>query len=76
MTDQAGRTEMTYKSLDSQTTRGGRLEVVEYGILAGSSDARTAEKLFFLRESGMKLKSVKITLNKGRARLEPGALYH
>jgi uncharacterized protein (AIM24 family) len=67
---------MNYTVLDTKQIPGGRLEVVDYGVLAGSSDARTAEKLFFLRESGMKLKSVRITLNKGRARVEPGALYH
>lgn len=65
-----------YTVLNRKQIPGGRIEVVDYGILAGSSDARTAEKLFFLRESGMKLKSVRITLNKGKARLEPGALYH
>ena len=57
-------------------TNGGRIEVVAYGDLAGSSDARTAEQLFFLREARMQLKSVRITLNKGKIRTEPGALYH
>ncbi|WP_411840009.1 AIM24 family protein [Paracoccus sp. ME4] len=67
---------MDYTVLDQKTTNGGRIEVVEYGPLAGSSDARTAEKLFFLREARMSLKSLRITLNRGRCRIEPGALYH
>lgn len=68
--------QMDYTVIDQKTTSGGRIDVVEYGPLAGSSDARTAEKLFFLREARMTLKSIRITLNRGKCRIEPGALYH
>lgn len=67
---------MDYEILDSKTRAGGRVEILSYGVLGGSSDARTAERLFFLREARMRLKSVRINLNKGRCRIEPGALYH
>lgn len=52
------------------------MDVVEYGDLIGSSDVRTAEQLFYLHEAKMRLKSIRITLNRGRCRAEPGALYH
>ena len=66
---------MQFNVLSEMAMPGARMEVVEYGTLAGSSDARTAEQLYFLREAGMKLKAVRITLNNGKTRVEPGALY-
>ena len=44
--------------MDTKTITGGTIEVVDYGDLAGSSDARTAEQLFFLREARMRLKAI------------------
>ncbi|MCW3782538.1 AIM24 family protein [Defluviimonas salinarum] len=67
---------MQFNTIDEKVAPGGKIEVVEYGDLAGSSDARTAEQLFFLREAKMRLKSVRVTLNRGRVRTEPGSLYY
>jgi uncharacterized protein (AIM24 family) len=66
---------LNFDVLDRKSIGGATVEVVSYGTLAGSADARTAEQLFFLREAGMKLKAVRLTLDGGKARVEPGALY-
>ncbi|MCE6957747.1 AIM24 family protein [Cereibacter sphaeroides] len=67
---------MTWKLLEEKTFGGNRLEVIDYGKLAGSADAATAEKLYFLREAGMALKSVRVTLANSSLLVEPGALYY
>ncbi|HFC08418.1 MAG TPA: AIM24 family protein [Chloroflexi bacterium] len=54
---------------------GTVVEVLQYPILRGSSDIRTAEKLFYATQSGLRLKMVHIKLNKSHVRVEPGALY-
>lgn len=66
---------MNFEVLEKKQIRGATVEVVSYGPLAGSADARTAEQLFFLREAGMRLKAVRLALDGGKARVEPGALY-
>jgi uncharacterized protein (AIM24 family) len=64
-----------YDVLDEKVTEGARFRVLQHKELKGSSDVRSAEQLFFLTSAGMRLKMVQITLNKGRIRNEPGALY-
>jgi len=64
-----------YDVLDEKVTEGARFRILQYKELKGSSDVRSAEQLFFLTSAGMRLKMVQITLNKGRIRNEPGALY-
>jgi uncharacterized protein (AIM24 family) len=67
---------MTYPVLEEKTFGNTKIEVLDYGTLKGSNDAAAAERLYFLRESGMKLKSVRITLRDTAMLLEPGALYY
>jgi uncharacterized protein (AIM24 family) len=51
------------------------VEVVQYSVLKGSSDTRTAETLFFASHAGMRLKMVRIKLKNSMIRADPGALY-
>ena len=44
--------------------------------LKGSSDVRTAEKLFYANQAGLKMKMIRITLKESRVRTEPGSLYY
>jgi uncharacterized protein (AIM24 family) len=67
---------MKYRTLDEGVTAGGKVEVLAYPDLKGAGDAATAERLHFLKTEHVVAKTVRITLNHGRARLEPGALYH
>lgn len=55
---------------------GALVEVVQYSVLRGSADTRTAETLFFAAHAGMRLKMVRIILTDSRVRVEPGALYY
>jgi uncharacterized protein (AIM24 family) len=64
-----------YDVIDEKVTEGARFRILQQRELKGSSDVRSAEQLFFLQSAGMRLKMVQITLNKGRIRNEPGALY-
>lgn len=60
--------------ISSCKTNGILFEVIEFCELQGSSDVRIAEKVFFLRSSGMRLKFVRIVLDEEVIRLAPGAL--
>jgi uncharacterized protein (AIM24 family) len=64
-----------YDVLDERVTGGARFRVLQQKELKGSSDVRSAEQLFFLQSAGMRMKMVQVSLNKGRIRNEPGALY-
>jgi len=66
----------TYSIIDSKETSDAVVEVLEYSKLVGSSDARAAERLFFVQEAGMTLKKVRIKLKNSKVRVEPGALYY
>lgn len=69
---------MKYNVIDSHEGSYGKVEVLEAPGLAGSSDARSAESLFFVQQAGMRMKKVRVTLpGKGaKVRVEPGALYY
>ena len=67
---------MEYRVVDSHQQNGTLFEVLEYPSLAGAPDAATAESLYFLREAGVRPKSIRVTLTGGKMRAEPGALYH
>ncbi|MBN2853105.1 MAG: AIM24 family protein [Clostridia bacterium] len=65
-----------YKVIVSRETKDTKVEVLSFDQLRGSSDIRTAEKLFYAQNTGMTLKMVKISLIKSSVRVEPGALYY
>ncbi|WP_249862621.1 AIM24 family protein [Paenibacillus konkukensis] len=52
-----------------------RIEVLCYEQLAGSDDIGSSEMLYFLQQSGSRLKQVKITLQNSSVLLESGALH-
>jgi uncharacterized protein (AIM24 family) len=62
--------------IEAHETDDAKVEILEYNKLVGSSDARAAERLFFVQQAGMTLKTVRITLNDSKVRIEPGALYY
>ncbi len=66
----------SYTIIDTQELGGTIIEVLEYEKLAGSSDARSAERLFFVQQAGMTLKKVRIRLEGSKLRVEPGALFY
>lgn len=65
-----------YEKIDERVTPGATVQILQYKNLKGSSDVRSAEQLFFATQAGMRLKMVRIVLNKSHARIEPGALYY
>lgn len=54
---------------------GTKVEIIQFDDLKGSSDLRSAEKLFYAKEVGIRLKMVRVFLNNSTIRVEPGALY-
>jgi uncharacterized protein (AIM24 family) len=69
---------MNFETIDSKQGSYGKVEVLQLPQLAGSSDARSAESLYFITQAGMRLKKVRITLPtlQSKIRVEPGALYY
>ena len=66
---------MQYDVIETLETADATIDVLQARELAGSSDARSAEQLFFVSQAGMRLKKVRIKLRKSKVRVEPGALY-
>ena len=58
-----------------EETEDAIVEVIQYSILRGSDDVRTAETLVYTAQAGMRMKMVRITLKDSKVRVEPGALY-
>ena len=67
---------MDHEIIQTEESPFGRVDVLQRQGLAGSSDARSAESLFFVQQAGMRLKTVRIKLpdRKSKVRVEPGAL--
>lgn len=61
--------------IDSVEKDGFKVEILEYKDLKGSKDASLAEELFYVRNAGMALKQVKVTLEDSALITEAGALY-
>ena len=62
--------------IDSITSEDGtKVEVVQFKELKGSANIQVAEKLFFAKEVGIRLKMVRVILNNSKVRVEPGSLY-
>jgi uncharacterized protein (TIGR00266 family) len=59
-----------------QAADGTRVEVLQFAELHGSADLRTAENLYYASQSGMRLKMVRIILDRSHVRVEPGGLYY
>jgi uncharacterized protein (AIM24 family) len=65
-----------FEVIQSIKTKDALFEVLQYPKLAGSSDVRAAEQLFYVGAAGMRLKLVRVTLRNGCLRNEPGTLYY
>lgn len=65
-----------FEVIQTIETKDALFEVLQYPKLAGSSDVRAAEQLFYVGAAGMRLKLVRVTLRNGRLRNEPGTLYY
>ncbi len=63
------------KIVDSIQKDGFKVEILECNHLKGSKDAALAEDLFYIRNAGMSLKMVKVTLEDSGLITESGALY-
>jgi len=61
--------------VETAETMGAKVEICEYPELKGSTTPPAAEALFFMKNAGVRPKSVRLTLNRAKATLEPGALY-
>lgn len=65
-----------FKVLDSKTIKNLKIEILNPKELAGASDVKTAEKLFFARQAGLTVKIIKLALDNTEIIIEPGALYY
>lgn len=64
-----------FETLDALERPGARFEVLQYPALRGSADLAVAEKIFPLNQARIRLKRVRVTLDKSEVPIEPGALY-
>ncbi|MGL4772851.1 MAG: AIM24 family protein [Clostridium sp.] len=58
----------------SEMTNDSRFQVLEYENLNGATDVETAFGLRVMKESGIKLRQVRVILEDSSVKLEPGAL--
>ncbi len=61
--------------IDSAMNGGFKAEVMGYKTLAGSNDPATAATIFYANQTGLQLKQVRLTLKRGEAIAEAGALH-
>ncbi len=61
--------------VERESIPGAMLEVVQYKSLKGSDDLEVAEKVFFANQADIRLKMLRVTLDRSELLIEPGALY-
>lgn len=62
--------------LDKMSYGGATFEVLAYNELNGAQSINTATSLFYINQSGLKLKQIRIILNDDSIKTEAGALYY
>lgn len=62
--------------LDSASTENVTVEVLEYETLGGSASTVAAQQIFYANQAGIRLKQVRIRLQKGGVTIEPGCLHY
>lgn len=62
--------------IDKASYGGATFEVLAYDELNGAQSISTAMGLFYINQSGLKLKQIRITLNNDSIKTEAGALYY
>lgn len=66
-----------YEVLESAETDDAKVEILQFGQLAGSADVRAGTQLATIKRCDMKLKMIRVTLKKeSHVRVEPGGLYY
>ncbi|MDP3877925.1 MAG: AIM24 family protein [Methylobacter sp.] len=65
----------SFDVVESETIPGAVLEVVQYKSLKGSDDLEVAEKVFFANQADIRLKMLRVKLDRSELLIEPGALY-
>lgn len=74
------QTTMTFnKNMEIVSTisnKNTKFEVIQWENLKGGSDVDTAVSTYFMRESNIKMKALKVTLDNSSAKLEAGALHY
>ena len=60
----------------SKSYNNATFDVIEYENLEGATDIMMAANLFYAKQQGMKIRSVRITLNNTTVKTEAGALYY
>lgn len=58
----------------SEMENESKFQILQYDSLDGAADVQTAFGLNIIKESGIKLKQIRIILNQSGVRIEPGAL--
>ncbi len=64
-----------FEVLDSLEGNNTRYEVLGYKNIIGNSHAGHAQRLYYMKQTGMKYQQVKITLDNASVRMEAGALH-
>lgn len=62
--------------IDSATFGKDSIEIVELTDLKGATSGYTSQQLFFMKQSGVSLKYIRVKLNGGKVTTEAGALYY
>ncbi len=65
----------SFDVVESESIPGAVLEVVQYKSLKGSDDLEVAEKVFFANQADIRLKMLRVKLDRSELLIEPGALY-
>lgn len=63
------------KVLDTKEYNGSKIEIISVPDLEGCSNSVEATKMFFIKQAGLSMKMIKITLNNSECMTESGALY-
>jgi len=65
-----------YKIINSLSMEGTTFEVLELDDLEGATEPSMAEKLFFAKQQGLRIRLIKATINNSSIKTEAGALYY
>lgn len=67
-------TRQNVEIIDSSESRNFRVEVMQYNKLLGSSNAYTAQRLYYMEKQNIKVRQVAIYLTDDSVQVEPGAM--
>lgn len=67
-------TRQNVEVIDSSESQNFRVEVMQYNKLLGSSNAYTAQRLYYMEKQNIKVRQVAIYLTNDSVQIEPGAM--